>query len=207
MSDSMVTFVTRFNGTNAAEWFDAMKAYLQLKGLWLIVNGDYEKPEEVASSAELEVQAARNKEIRDWEIDDGKARGAIVLRLTQSIANQVKDKVTSKDVWDALVAKYSRVGVSVIYSDFKAAVNFRITGNSDPRPEIAKLQKYLDRLEANKVKLPEFVKGMLLIGAVPQKWDNVLSISLNGVEQDKVTRVYVSKTRSFTGFCPPQIDT
>ena len=56
MSDSMVTFVTRFDGTNAAEWFDAMKAYLQLKGLWLIVNGDYEKPEEVASSAELDVQ-------------------------------------------------------------------------------------------------------------------------------------------------------
>ena len=65
----------------------------------------------------------------------------------------------------------------VIFTDFKRAIQFQLSGN-DPRPEISKLLENFDRLETNKVILPEFVKAMIFITALPAKYDNICSVML-----------------------------
>src|SRR5690606_29905474 len=50
-------------------------------------------------------------------------------------------------------------------------------------------QIILSRLNANKVELPDFVKGMLLLSSLPQKYDNVVSLALQTLKDMKDIKV------------------
>lgn len=70
------------------------------------------------------------------------------------------------EAWTAL---YGTPGASAIYADFKAAVKFYISGNSHSAPEINQLAQIIEHLNINKVNLPELVRAMMLLNAIPQK--------------------------------------
>ena len=70
----------------------------------------------------------------------------------------------------------------MIFADFKALTTFRLSG-SNPALEISKMITLLERLHANHCQFLEFVQMMLLLSALPQKWDH---LALVYIQETKV---------------------
>ena len=103
---------------------------------------------------------------------------------THNIHNQVG--ATSAATWTNLRMHFGTVGVSRIYGDFKALVSFKISGTQNPSAEIERFSMHQQQLVAHGVNLPDRIIGMIILAALPAKWDHVAAIYLQG-KNDIVT--------------------
>ena len=76
----------------------------------------------------------------------------------------------------------------MIFADFKALTTFRLSG-SNPTPEISKMIILLERLRANHCQFSEFVQMMLLLSALPQKWDHLASVYIQETKVENFSLV------------------
>ena len=87
---------------------------------------------------------------------------------------------TSNATWTALSTAFGATGVSRLFGDFKAATQFRFSGTQHPAAEISHFNTHNQCLVASGVTLSGYILGMLLLGALPSKWDHVVAIFLQG---------------------------
>lgn len=165
MNVSTYVPILRVNGTNYRQWAAQMQAFLQANGLWKIVNGTATHPMNAADGAE-------------WDVYDDMAHGNIILRLSHNVRNEVG--VTSAKTWTNLATAFGSVGFSHIYGDFRTLLKFKISGGQHPAAEITRFFTLLECLKANGVALPDNVQGMMLLNALPARWDHVSAIYLQG---------------------------
>ena len=151
--------------TNYREWSAQMCAYLQSVGYWLIVNGTTTVPMDPV-------------ELQKWTLSDSMANGAIKLRCSLNICDLIR--TTSAATWTALSTAFGVTGVSRLFRDFKAVTQFRFSGTQHPVAEISRFNTHNQRLVASGVTLNGYILGMLLLGALPSKWDHVVAIYLQG---------------------------
>ena len=116
------------------------------------------------------------------------ANGAIKLRCSLNIRDLIGN--TSAATWTALSNAFGATGVSQLFGDFKQVTQFRFSGTQHPAAEISSFNTHNVRLTANGVTLSDYVLGMLLLGALPSKWDHVAAIYLQG----KSTHTNISYT-------------
>src|SRR5712671_3566144 len=88
----------------------------------------------------------------DWVKQNSVAIGNMVLRVKESIQQDVIDM------------------------DFKEALSLRINPNIHPGPQIDKMSAAFQRLSATKMIIPNQVQAMILLAALPPKWDLIVSI-------------------------------
>ena len=98
---SVSTYVPLLDGTNYREWSAQMRAYLRSVGYWLIVNGTTMAPTDPA-------------ELAKWTLSDSMANGAIELRTSINIRDQVA--ATSAATWTALSTAFGRTLLCPAYS-------------------------------------------------------------------------------------------
>ena len=79
---------------------------------------------------------------------------------------------TAAQTWTNLQTQFMSGGISSIYQDFKAAIAMKI-GTSNPAKDMTSLYTYLEHLRENQVVIPEYIQGMMLLNAIPNKWDHV----------------------------------
>ena len=142
-----------------------MRAYLRSVGLWLIISGTTTAPTDPV-------------ELQKWTLSDLMANGAIELRCSLNIRDLIA--ATSAATWTALSTAFGATGVSRLFGDFKQVTQFRFSGTQHPAAEISHFNTHNARLTANSVTLSDYVLGMLLLGALPSKWDHVAAIYLQG---------------------------
>ena len=146
-----------------------MQAFLQASGLWRIVNGDTTCP--AGANADAAQQAT-------WDMSDDMAQGNLTLRLSHNVRNQVG--ATSANTWTNLQTHFGTVGVSHIYGDFRALVNFKISGTQNLSAEIKRFSMHQQRLIAHGVALSDNIIRMIILAALPSRWDHVSAIYLQG---------------------------
>ena len=162
---SVSTHVPILDGTNYREWAAQMHTYLHLVGLWLIVSGTTVAPTDPV-------------ELQKWTLSDLMANGAIKLRCSLNIWDLIA--ATSTAIWTALSNSFGATGVSRLFGDFKAVTQFRFSGTQHPVAEISCFNTHNQHLVASGVTLSGYILGMLLLGALPSKWDHVAMIYLQG---------------------------
>ena len=59
-------------------------------------------------------------------------------------------------------------------------VGFHISGTQHPSAEMSHFNTYVERLKAAGVDYSDYTLGMLLLNALPPKWDHVLAMYLHG---------------------------
>ena len=164
-TSSVSTHIPILDGTNYREWATQMRAYLQSVGLWLIVSGTTTAPMDPV-------------ELQKWTLSDLMANGAIELQCSLNICDLIGN--TSAATWTALSTAFSATGVSRLFGDFKAVTQFHFSGTQHPAAEISRFNTHNQRLVASGVTLNGYILGMLLLGALPSKWDHVAAIYLQG---------------------------
>ena len=171
-SNALQTYVSVLDGSNYAIWADQMKAYLQSQEVWIMVLGTFEQPT-------LASNRSNATEVFQWMQNDEKAQGIIRLRLSPQILLMMKDQTTSKGLWQEIKDIYGTSSAANIFADFKKAVNTRVPGDKHPAASIASIQSCFDNLKANKIELPDSLKTMIVLNALPQRYDSVVQVYLN----------------------------
>ena len=164
-TSSISTYVPILDGTNYREWATQMCAYLCSVGLWLIVSGATMAPTDLA-------------ELQKWTLFNSMANGQIELRCSLNIRDSIA--ATSAATWTALSNAFGVTGVSQLFGDFKAVTQFCFSGTQHPAAEISRFNTHNQRLVASGVTLSGYILEMLLLGALPSKWDHVAAIYLQG---------------------------
>ena len=80
--------------------------------------------------------------------------------------------MTSALVWTAITMTWSRIGISTIYQDYKAAIQIRV-GMSNPAKDITHFQTHFECLLVNNAPVSAYEQGMILLSVIPDEWDHV----------------------------------
>ena len=145
-----------FDGRNYLEWVQPMQSYLMAQGQWIVITGS--RPTPTTDNADA---------AKDWDDADIKAQGNICLRLAPSVISTVSSKTTAKEIWTHLESTYGKPGVPAVYQDFCAALSLSIPADSNPVPNLDKLEAHFQCLETNKFTVADHIKGMMLMAKLP----------------------------------------
>ena len=110
-----------------------------------------------------------------------------MLWTATSIKQLGQNQTSSKGLWDALITALGTPGPAVLFADFKTATFVQINPQN-PILDITKMSTIFERLTSNAVAIPEIVKTMILIAAIPCKFDHLSSHLL---------QVYTTATLTF----------
>ncbi|PFH52700.1 hypothetical protein AMATHDRAFT_2089 [Amanita thiersii Skay4041] len=139
------------DGTNYTLWAYPMRAYLEFKG-------STDKPTETWESL------VRRQELKDkyHNLDDG-AKGSIKQKLSNAIIKEIKDMLTTKEIWKYLEDKFNKAGSAQVFGDIQKVYTFQIKGNQNPETEISKLALLFAHLKAQGVEVLRFYQAMTLL--------------------------------------------
>ena len=181
MSSSLEKLVPLLEGNNYLIWADAIKSYLRSQGIWQVVSGGYLQPTAPTGNP----TAAQLKEFQtenlDWRNKDDAAFGSIMLRVASSLQESISSKANSKEAWDELVARFGTPGPSLVYSDFRTALNTRLSP-TNPELDISKIATIFGRMTTNRIVIPSIVQAMILLAACPREYESVSSVLLQNYD-------------------------
>ena len=184
MSNSLTQLVPVFNGTNYMVWAPAMKNYLLSQGQWhgaimkplpstifpqkeVITKGP-EGGDDIVTLVDDITQTPINfDDIETWIDNNDKARGNIMLRLHNVIAEKFYNEEHSSSIWETLEKEYRKPGIAAIYQEFTGMMTTTIPDNSDPSFALEKIISHFTRMSTAKCVLPEHLKAMILISKMP----------------------------------------
>ena len=171
MSNTLTTLVLLLDGTNYHKWSKAMQAYLMSMDLWEYANGD-ESELTLPANPSTE-QCATHKA---WKSSNQKALANLVLRVAPIIWVDLDALNTVDTVWNHLKLYFDVVQPTTVFKDFKDAISIRIDATKHPLPQINCLQASVHRLTTNGVAIAEIIQAMILLSALPPKWEMLVSI-------------------------------
>ena len=138
-----------------------------MTGLWKIVNGDIVKPAG---------PGATQDQIDAWEEKDKRANGSITMFIDQTLMHLIK--ATSKQSWDNIKMLYGTPGAAGLFVDFKMATHFLISDKDNVTNKYTELDAIFARLTKGGLTLPENVKAMIMLSALPDSFDGIASTLL-----------------------------
>ena len=94
--------ITKFNGTNYAQWATEMALPLEQKQVYGIIKGYNDKREEPAANATATEKAA----LKDWMNCHGVARSTILLGMEPRIQAEYTVVDDAKTLWEKLASAY-----------------------------------------------------------------------------------------------------
>ena len=175
--------VPAFDSSNWLSWSARMSQFLMAQKLWAYVSGLITKPAlESSAPATAESIKARN----DWVTENSAAIGYIKMKCTESVVAGIPAMhTTSKEVWDGLKEHFDKASAATVLQEICKALSFRLSGG-DPIDEISKLTVMFAHLEQHGFMVPDFVQALILIIAIPQKWDTISTWLLSYYSLDKL---------------------
>ncbi|KAK1230768.1 hypothetical protein PQX77_006135 [Marasmius sp. AFHP31] len=103
--------------------------------------------------------------------------GIFQLMMTRTAFDPIKS-MTAADVWVYVKDTYGRATLSNIHGDFLKTITFTIDQNNS-LGSIAKLRTYFEHLEVVGINMPELVKALIPVQAIPKVWEAAASKCLH----------------------------
>jgi hypothetical protein len=79
--------------------------------------------------------------------------------------------MNAPDAWDELQRIYGTISPSQVFEYFKRTILFKLDIHKPIRPQIDYLDSLYSALTAEHVDLPNFIKAMVLLTALPSSWE------------------------------------
>jgi len=105
-----------------------------------------------------------------WDTLSERALGNLVLRLTPPVYQTV-EQMNTPDAWDELQRIYGTISPSQVFEYFKRTILFKLDIHKPIRPQIDYLDSLYSALTVEQVNLPDFIKAMVLLTALPSSWE------------------------------------
>jgi hypothetical protein len=121
-----------------------------------------------------EDMAAYHAAMISWKRENSKALGTITLRIASHLRHHLSEK-TAYLAWQSLKQNFGDWSVSAYYLDFKVILATKLSGGN-PILEMERLMTLLGRLEDTPIELTETLQVMILLAALPPKWDTIAQL-------------------------------
>ena len=187
-SNNAASLVPILDGANYRQWSVAMKAFLMSIGQWEYANGTAEprpylpeKKEDYNRLSDTEKEE-KHAAIAAWDKADSVVLGHIMLRCSPTIQQMHGEEVLAEMMWNALKTAYGTATVSTVFRDFKDCLEARIRTNSDPTPYFDKQSAAYGRMHAAEVVVPPQLQAMIVLAALPQKWELLILVVTGDTE-------------------------
>jgi len=182
--------VPAFDGSNWLSWSTRMYQFLMAQKLWAYVSGLITKPalesSALATATSRPTTAESIKARNDWVTEDSAAIRYIKMKCTESVVAGIPTMhMTSKEVWDSLKECFDKVSAATVLQEIRKAFSFRLS-SGDPIDEISRLAATFAHLEQCGFTVPDFIQALILIIAIPQKWDTISTWLLSYYPLDKL---------------------
>ena len=187
MSSSLTTLVPVLSGPNYQAWSVAMRSFLMSQGQWRVLSRKC--PDDITvdsrgvtitgENAPSDEDVAANREkIEDWEDDNQKAVGNIMLRLAPQIQGNLTPEIMDGAgiLWDHLEKQYGKPGIIATYLEFKGAMDIKITDQEDPTIAIDKMTAHFARCNASGLEVPDYFQAMLIMTKLPTSFDGLAQL-------------------------------
>ncbi|KAF5348861.1 hypothetical protein D9756_009750 [Leucocoprinus leucothites] len=142
----------------------------------------------VTNAAEAAASLAlRTEEERRRNFLEQSAIGLLIQAVPDSMLHLIVQGDPTR-TWDELQRLYGTQGPASVYGDFVRAVSWSLPGNMDPAQSIAELESLFTRIEGATARLPEVIRAMILLRAVPQGMETLAqSILANQTQMSQLT--------------------
>jgi gag-polypeptide of LTR copia-type len=170
-SNNGINNVPVFSGANFCIWQQTMEDYLRSMKLCRHASGAAFRPAPVVppTQANLDTMVA-------WNEANEQAQGILGLRLSTNLCTHLG--AIAHTLWQALDNAFGQPGISSIYADLQAALHMKISGGQNPQAEMQRLLTLFERLCANGMAISDTIQRMMLLNALPPKWDGVSMVYL-----------------------------
>ena len=103
-----------------------------------------------------------------------------ILGLCLSPNLQTHLGATAHISWQNLDNVFGQLGISAIYVDFQAAIHLKVSKSQNLQVEMQRMLTLFEHLPANGMQLSDPIQGMILLSTLPQKWDGISMVYLQG---------------------------
>jgi len=107
-----------------------------------------------------------------WDNRNNKAEGYILLRLSPQCLQAVTSKTTTFNIWTELQIVFGVQGPLQFHANFKQATSHHVHLN-DPAPDLLEITRAFGHLTVASVIIPPIVQAMILLNALPCKYENI----------------------------------
>jgi hypothetical protein len=179
---------------NYSQWSCQVRALLTMAGWWNIIEGISTH----AGQADAAAQAT-------WIANDQQAQAMIAIFIHSDLQHYQKDRhipvgnVThpsmSHALWITLCQLYAPTGVTGQYDGFSCAIKFSISDhprNAEDMPnQINHLVNIFNEMSTAGLTLPDNLKAMILLNALPQSYKNTTSTIVQTVTMANFTMDHI----------------
>ena len=159
-----------------------MGNYLKSQWLWFhvatLMDGGRGCPVEATAGAPTQAEADAQVA---WDADDIQCLGILSLYLSPNLKTHLGN--TARLMWDSLNTTFGQPGMSAIFADYQAAISLKVTGGQNLQVEIQQLNTLFKLLAVNGMSISDPMQGMILLNALPTKWDSVGMVYLQSTHQ------------------------
>ncbi|KAD6454841.1 hypothetical protein E3N88_09547 [Mikania micrantha] len=173
MADEGKIQIEKFNGTDFVWWKMQMEALLGQKDLDMVLEDKPEKMDAAAESA--------------WNSKDKKARGAITLALTRSVAFNIMHETTARGMTSALSNMYEKPCAANKVFLMRELFMTRMNEGSSVTVYINNLNSILCRLSSVGIKFDDETKVVLLLSSLPDSWSGTVTAVTSSVGTTDMT--------------------
>ncbi|KAI3662213.1 hypothetical protein MP638_002199 [Amoeboaphelidium occidentale] len=149
--------------SNYAHWAQEIKATLQKKGVWRIANGTVQVPPEDADPEVLD----------RWHEKNDVAKGIIGGAVAPHIYTEIKEMLTSSEMWLHLVS-YSRLSLVQTAQLFSKIFNLKYDGSGSLGKHLAKMKELRSLLAEQGHEISNIVFNCAVISSLPTVYNSLV---------------------------------
>ena len=151
---------------NYDTWKMQMEALLTETDSLQFVDGTYAKPEVIQGNAE------NAKEIKTWISADKKARAKIILSISPSELKQIKNCITSNELWTKLESIYQSKGPARKASLLKRLTLTKMKEDDNAKSHLDQFFDAVDKLSEMDLIINDELLAIMLLYSLPDSFEN-----------------------------------
>ena len=119
---------------------------------------------------------SNENDIKDWNDTNDQALGNIFLRLAPAIQHRFREEINTGFLWTKLEKAYGKPGISVMYMEFKSAIETTIQEHGNPTQALDKMMLHFGRLRDFNLEIPEHLQTMIVLSKLPSAYNSLTQI-------------------------------
>jgi hypothetical protein len=166
MNANSVVRIEVLGRENYDTWKLQMRALLVKNDAWGYVSGAIVKPELV------ENDAASAAAVREWKIKDEKAKSDLILSIGASQLKQIKNCVTSRELWLKLESTFDSRGPARKATLLKALTLKKMDEGGDAREHLHEFFDTVDKLSKMDININPDQLAIMMLYSLPSSFEN-----------------------------------
>jgi hypothetical protein len=126
-----------------------------------------------------------------WQKGNDMALGNLTLCLSPAIQQCLSPNFNAEETWEWPMREFNSPSLPSVYCNLREAITLHINPAHHPGPQFDKLEAAFGCISnttirkgssTKKIHVPEIIQALIMMAAIPSKWENLIPIICNSIE-------------------------